>query len=240
MRRKHQRRVLINLLAIAVLAMFLWVHDGCPLPTLEMELHRTERRMLAEESRVVWTYDGRQTNQLDRLVGVSPEWVHVGYECYLPLFWPRTVTEPTLVLLPDFISYTTEDGEGPYATPTFLAVDPPAGAESVQLTLDLSHLFQIKGYNSLVEPYVLQGEKQGEAFSFYLLRHYTGISNTEKAPELWLRQDAEGNVFKYLMDFLSWNCDLSDCPYTLEFFDGGGALIGTYDNPAAGPAVSTS
>ena len=29
-------------------------------------------------------------------------------------------------------------------------------------------------------------------------------------------------------------------PYTLEFFDGSGALIGTYDNPAAGPAVSTS
>ena len=34
------------------------------------------------------------------------------------------------------------------------------------------------------------------------------------------------------MDFLSWNCDLSDCPYTLEFFDGSGALIGTYTNPA--------
>ena len=33
MKRKHQRQVLINLLAIAVLAMFLWVHDGCPLPT---------------------------------------------------------------------------------------------------------------------------------------------------------------------------------------------------------------
>lgn len=29
-------------------------------------------------------------------------------------------------------------------------------------------------------------------------------------------------------------------PYTLEFFDGSGALIAAYDNPAAGPAVSTS
>ena len=34
MRRKHQRRVLINLLVIAVLALFLWVHEGCHLPTL--------------------------------------------------------------------------------------------------------------------------------------------------------------------------------------------------------------
>ena len=75
MRRKHQRRVLINLLVIAVLALFLWVHEGCHLPTLEMELHRMERQRLAEESRVVWTYDGRQTNQLDRLVGAGTVYI---------------------------------------------------------------------------------------------------------------------------------------------------------------------
>ena len=53
MRRKHQRRVLINLLAIAVLALFLWAHDRYPLPTLEMEFHRAERQRLAEESVVI-------------------------------------------------------------------------------------------------------------------------------------------------------------------------------------------
>ena len=238
MRRKHQRRVLINLLVIAVLALFLWVHEGCHLPTLEMELHRTERQRLMEKSRVIWTYEGRAYNDRDMLVGVTGNSIHAYSEVYGLDIWPRSVAEPTLVILPDRTRYTAQGGS--YLGPALLAVDPPAGAESVQLTLDLSHLFQIKGYNSLVEPYVLQGEKQGEAFSFYLLRHYTGISNTEKAPKLWLRQDAEGDVFKYLMDFLSWNCDLSDCPYTLEFFDGGGALIAAYDNPAAGPAVSTS
>ena len=54
MRRKHQKRVLINLLAIAVLALFLWVYHEYPLPTQEMEFHRTERRMLMEESQVIW------------------------------------------------------------------------------------------------------------------------------------------------------------------------------------------
>ena len=47
MRRKHQKRVLINLLAIAVLALFLWVYHEYPLPTLEMEFHRAERQRLA-------------------------------------------------------------------------------------------------------------------------------------------------------------------------------------------------
>ena len=45
MRRKHQRRVLINLLLIAALALFLWMEDGCPLPTQEMALHRAERQL---------------------------------------------------------------------------------------------------------------------------------------------------------------------------------------------------
>ena len=59
MRRKHQRRVLINLLLIAALALFLWMEDGCPLPTQEMELHRRERQRLLPESTVVWSYQGR-------------------------------------------------------------------------------------------------------------------------------------------------------------------------------------
>ena len=76
MKRRHQKRVLINLLATAVLALFLWAHDRYPLPTLEMELHRTERQRLAEESRVVWTYEGRAYNDRDMLVGVSGNGVH--------------------------------------------------------------------------------------------------------------------------------------------------------------------
>ena len=54
MRRKHQKRVLINLLATAVLALFLWVYHEYPLPTQEMEFHRTERQRLMEESQVMW------------------------------------------------------------------------------------------------------------------------------------------------------------------------------------------
>ena len=72
MRRKHQKRVLINLLAIAVLALFLWVYHEYPLPTQEMEFHRTERQVLMEESQVVWVYEGQTFSDPDILVGVSP------------------------------------------------------------------------------------------------------------------------------------------------------------------------
>ena len=136
MRRKHQRRVLINLLVIAVLALFLWVHEGCHLPTLEMELHRTERQRLAEESRVVWTYDGRAYNDRDMLVGVTGNGVHAYSEVYGLDIWPRSVAEPTLVILPNETRYTVQGGS--YLGPALLAVDPPAGAETSQLTLDLS------------------------------------------------------------------------------------------------------
>ena len=98
MRRKHQKRVLINLLVIAVLALFLWVHEGCHLPTLEMELHRTERRMLMEKSRVIWTYEGRAYNDRDMLVGVTGNSIHAYSEVYGLDIWPRSVAEPTLVI----------------------------------------------------------------------------------------------------------------------------------------------
>ena len=185
MKRKHQRQVLINLLAIAVLAMFLWVHDGCPLPTLEMELHRTERQRLAEESRVVWTYEGRAYNDRDMLVGVTGNGVHAYSEVYGLDIWPRSVAEPTLVILPDRTRYTAQGGL------FFFQLYPSGGSEledgmSIQMWSDFSGLATFAGYGRY-------GEENWEWF-----------------------------------------------PYTLEFFDGSGALIAAYDNPAAGPAVSTS
>jgi len=130
MRRKHQRRVLINLLVIAVLALFLWVHEGCHLPTLEMELHRTERQRLMEKSRVIWTYEGRAYNDRDMLVGVTGNSIHAYSEVYGLDIWPRSVAEPTLVILPDRTRYTAQGGS--YLGPALLAVDPPAGAETSQ------------------------------------------------------------------------------------------------------------
>ena len=144
MRRKHQKRVLINLLAIAVLALFLWVYHEYPLPTQEMEFHRTERQVLMEESQVVWVYEGQTFSDPDILVGVSPRWVHTYGEPTLPgtneALWPRTVTEPSLLILPDHLEYYPEGGPlfARREAPALLAVDPPAEAESARLTIDLS------------------------------------------------------------------------------------------------------
>ena len=222
MRQKHQRRVLLNLLLTAVLALFLWAHDGCPLPTLEMELHRAERQALAEESRVVWEYRGRSFNDRDMLVGTTADSVHAFSEVYGLDIWPRSVTEPTLALLPDRTRYNVQGGS--YLGPALLAVDPPAGAESAQLTMTIS--YSDSTGNVMLEhvSYLMEGEVQGGCFFFQLKRQ--GNGNTSEDGALW-----------FLVSSFSPE-DLSSYPYTLEFFDAGGALIAAYDNPAAGGAAA--
>ena len=77
MAQRHRRRFLRNLLITVLLALVIWCAKGCPLPTQEMELHRMERKRLAPESTVVWSYQGRQYNDRDMLVGVSSDYVHL-------------------------------------------------------------------------------------------------------------------------------------------------------------------
>ena len=159
MRRKHQRRVLINLLLIAALALFLWMEDGCPLPTQEMELHRRERQRLLPESTVVWSYQGRLYNDRDMLVGVSPDYVHAYAENYRLTLWPRSGDTATLVALPDRTRYTVQGGS--YLGPALLAVDPPALAESAQLALTISYTDSLGNVMLENVVYQMEGEKQG-------------------------------------------------------------------------------
>ena len=216
MRRKHQKRVLINLLAIAVLALFLWVHDGCPLPTLEMELHRAERRMLAEESRVVWTYEGRGYNDRDMLVGVTRNSVHAYSEVYGLDIWPRSVAEPTLVILPDRTRYTLQGGS--CLGPALLAVG--HDLEVARLTIDFSHFSKYLG------TYVLYAQEQGTGVYFFQIKPQSDSPHEESS----------------LMSITSHSYPefLADCPYTLKFTNEYGTLVRTCTNPVAGGASSTN
>ena len=75
MAQRHRRRFLRNMLITVLLALVIWYAKGCPMPTQEMELHRMERKRLAPESTVVWSYQGRQGSDRDMLVGVRPNYV---------------------------------------------------------------------------------------------------------------------------------------------------------------------
>ena len=234
MRRKHQKRVLINLLVIAVLALFLWVYHEYPLPTQEMEFHRTERQVLMEESQVVWVYEGQTFSDPDILVGVSPRWIHTYGEPTLPgtneALWPRTVTEPSLLILPDHLEYYPE-GEPLFArrdAPALLAVDPPAEAESAQLTIDLSVFSEgrfSKGLDGW-DPYVIQGEKSDPFFLFQVEYQYEDTPLRDQEDHLFLFITGFGGIIPFTLR------TMDEFPYTLEFFDGSGALIATYTNPA--------
>mgnify|MGYP005780326911 CR=1 FL=1 len=217
MRRKHQRRVLINLLLIAALALFLWIEDGCPLPTQEMELHRRERQRLLPESTVVWSYQGRLYNDRDMLVGVSPDYVHAYAENYRLTLWPRNGDTATLVVLPDRTRYTVQGGS--YLGPALLAVDPPALAESAQLALTISYTDSLSNVMLENVVYQMEGEKQGGCFYFQLKLKRDGNNSEEAA--LWFLV----NSFTYPPE------NLSRYPYTLTFYDGDGNLLETVSAP---------
>ena len=218
MRRKYQRRILLNLLVIAVLALFLWVHEGCHLPTLEMELHRTERQRLAEESRVIWTYEGRAYNDRDMLVGTTVDSIHTYSEVYGLTIWPRAEKDPTLVILPDRTRYY--DG-GSLLGPALLMVgDVPHELEVAKLTIDFSHFSKYLG------TYVLYAQEQDIGVYFFQVKPLSYSPHEES----------------HLMSITSYDnpAFLAECPYTLEFTNEYGTLVRTCTNPAAGGASSTN
>ena len=128
MRRKHQKRVLINLLAIAVLALFLWVYHEYPLPTQEMEFHRTERQRLAEESVIILHCEsGGELGDPTMLVGVTDSAVHTSSNSHLLNIWPKVTDSPTLVVLPSELEYHHQRISN--LTIGLAAVEPPSWAE---------------------------------------------------------------------------------------------------------------
>ena len=230
MRRKHQRRVLINLLLIAALALFLWIEGGCPLPTQEMELHRRERQRLLPESTVVWSYQGSRFSDRDMLVGVSPDYVHAYAENYRLTLWPRNGDTATLVVLPDRTRY--QDKANSYLDPALLAVDPPPQAESAQLFLDFS--LRYAGTTEDADPaaltrvpaptYTLEGERQEGVFFFQLQHQYRYLGGEDPTEAEQLLREREEDIMAFLeLEEPRW----LSFSYTLTFYDGGGHLLET-------------
>lgn len=214
--RKYRRRVLRNLLIAAFLLLLLWREAGYPLPTLEMELHRWERQLLREESEVIWTYDWGAQGGWDMLVGISGSAVTASCGRSRPAFWPRSGDRAVLFPLPEVTRYTAQDTV--LFVPGFLAVDLPAGAERARLTLELA-LGPDPSEPTDWEAYVLEGERQGEAFFFQLSCHHyvdgSGQSDLETQEERAFSQ----------LSASARNGDFPGIPWHLEFFDGAGGLL---------------
>lgn len=229
MAQRHRRRCLRNLLITLLLALVIWYAKGCPLPTQEMELHRRERQRRLPESTVVWSYQGRQGNDRDMLVGVSPDYVHAYAENYKLTLWPRSGDTATLVVLPDRTRY--QDKASSYLDPALVAVDPPPQAESARLYLDFGseEVYIDDDKVPVTLTYTLEGERQEGAFFFQLKHQYRHLDIQEDATEeQQLLSRTEDTVLAFLdMD----SPDQLSFSYILTFYDGDGDLLETVASP---------
>ena len=224
MAQRHRRRCLRNLLITLLLALVIWYAKGCPLPTQEMELHRRERQRLLPESTVVWSYQGRQGNDRDMLVGVSPGYVHAYAENYKLTLWPRSGDTATLVVLPDRTRY--QDKASSYLDPALVAVDPPPQAESARLFLDFSSGEIYIGNDKIPAAltYTLEGERQERVFFFQLQHQYRYLGGEDPTEEEQLLREREEDIMAFLeLEEPRW----LSFSYTLTFYDGGGHLLET-------------
>ena len=224
MAQRHRRRCLRNLLITLLLALVIWYANGCPLPTQEMELHRRERQRLLPESTVVWSYQGRQGNDRDMLVGVSPDYVHAYAENYKLTLWPRSGDTATLAVLPDRTRY--QDKTGSYLDPALVAVDPPPQAESARLFLDFTERYAdpAAGEPSVAPTYTLEGERQEGVFFFQLQHQYRYLGGEDPTEAEQLLREREEDIMAFLeLEEPRW----LSFSYTLTFYDGGGHLLET-------------
>ncbi len=219
-------RALRNLALTGLLLLLIWYINDCPLPTLEMELHRAERQALAEESQAIWEYQGRQYNDRDMLVGLTSSSVHTYSEFGRLSFWPRSAEEPTLVVLPERTRYAVQGGS--YLAPAFLAIDPPSLAESARLTMTISYSDSGGAVMLEDEVYRMEGVKQGGCFFFQLEMKYRPLSG-DASKELYdLQNSEEGALWFFAASFSPK--ELIYYPYALEFFDSAGELLQTVSN----------
>lgn len=219
-------RTLRNLALTGLMLLVIWCINGCPLPTLEMELHRAERQALAEESQVVWEYRGKQYSDRDILVGLAGSSIHTYSGFGRLILWPRSAEEPTLVVLPERTRYAVQGGS--YLAPAFLAIDPPSLAESARLTMTISYSDSEGAVMLEDEVYRMDGMKQGSCFFFQLEMKYRPLSG-DAGKELYNLQNSEEGALWFFSTSFSPE-DLAHYPYTLEFFDSAGALLQTVSN----------
>ena len=228
MAQRHQRRFLRNLLIAALLALVIWYAEGCPLPTQEMELHRRERQRLVPESTVVWSYQGRQGNDRDILVGLSPDYVHAYAENYRLILWPRSRDTATLVVLPDRTRY--QDKANSYLDPALIAVDPPPQADSARLFLDFGseEVYIDSDKVPVTLTYSLEGERQEGVFFIQLQHQYRYLGGEDPTEEEQLLREREEDIMAFLeLEEPRW----LSFSYTLTFYDSDGQLLETVTSP---------
>lgn len=199
MKRNHRLKFLINAALILLAASTIWHHKNFPLPTLEMEMHRTEETCLADRSTVIYTYrhpymkDARNPYAIrnqEVLVGTTMDSIHV----FLlgiwgdPITWdygrlavfPRNTGTATLIPLPETrinsisfeFAYNHHYHSNLYAAnlPHLLAVGPPTAATRARLTMDLSSRAENLVGSAAV--YTAEADREGSVFLFQLERKF--------------------------------------------------------------------
>ena len=219
MRKQNRFRALRNLTAAAAALLLVWYLKGCPLPTAEMELHRSERQHLLRESRVVWEYRGTMSRDRDMMVGVGEGHVTTWLDRGGCWFRERRGDGPTVVLLPQGTRYSPDSNgkANSYTDPAFVAVDVPARTQSARLTVALD-------YAEELEPYVIEGEKDGSVWFFQLMRRHHATDEYSSDEEWSLNHKEEDALFSLKLAGQTWSLPYS---YTAEFFDRDGNLIET-------------
>lgn len=247
--KKYRRRILRNALITGFLLFLIWWGEGYPLPTLEMDLHRWERQTLREESEIIWTYDWGEDGDWTVLAGLSGGSVNAARGRREHYSWPRNRDKATLIFLPADTLYVY-DGSGIFVK-SFLAVDPPVGAERARLTLEVAlteeELYQEAEGESLDraiyrETYTAEGERQGEAFFFSITPHHyfsrIGRPGWEEDTEALAWEELESMALGRLTVVCSSRSEgLNRYPWHLEFFDSAGNLLEEQFSDAADPAA---
>jgi len=227
-RKQNRFRALRNLTGAAVMFLFIWYLRGCPLPTAEMELHRSERQHLLPESRVIWTYTGAYGSDRDMMVSVAKGHAATYLEPGRCWFWDRTPGTPTVLVLPGNARYNPDGTANSLLDPAFVAVDVPARAHSAKLHVLLS-------YNEWEQVYTVEGQKQQGLWFFQMERkyHYTNEYTTD---EEWSRHHNESNAFSWMQH--AGQSDGYHAPYTLELFDREGNCFEKVDTNGGVPTVT--
>ena len=208
MTRKHLRRTARNLLITAVLGALAWIASDFPLPTQELAFRRLERQYLAGRSEIIFRCESQGEARFghpDMLLGVTDTAVLTSSDTHPFNVWPRDADGPTLVVLPSELVLE------PVFTVGLVAVGPPARAETARLTITLSRL-------DWAEDYAMEGQRQGDVFLFSLAaRHGEDDWRSHEREALSELTHQQPRTFLY--------------PYTVEFFDAGGALLDTLSYP---------
>ena len=228
MRKQNRLRALRNLSIAALLFLFVWYLRGCPLPTAEMELHRSERQHLLSESRVIWTYDGTFRSDRDMMVAVAKDHVSTYLEQGRCWFWERTPGTPTVLVLPSNTRHNPDGKASSLLDPAFVAVDVPARAQSVRL-------YVLVSFNEWEEIYAVEGQKQQGLWFFQMERKYHH-TDEYTSDEEWSRHHNESNAFSWMQH--AGQSDGYHAPYTLELFDRDGKCFDRIDTNGGVVTVS--